>query len=67
LTGKYAKMGIGGLNSFKLAVKQWNEKPDTKYKYEVVSFDDEGVPQKGVEVATKACSDPRNYSSCRTL
>jgi branched-chain amino acid transport system substrate-binding protein len=58
LTGKYAKMGIGGLNSFKLAVKQWNEKPDTKYKYEVVSFDDEGVPQKGVEVATKACSDP---------
>lgn len=58
LTGKYAKMGLGGLNSFKLAVKHWNEKPDTKYKYEVVSFDDEGVPQKGVEVATKACSDP---------
>ncbi len=40
LTGKYAKMGIGGLNSFKLAVKHWNDKPDTKYKYEVVYFDD---------------------------
>ncbi len=58
LTGKYSKMGIGGLNSFKLAVMQQNNSGKNKYTYEVVSFDDECVPQKGVEVATKACSDP---------
>jgi len=58
LTGNNAKMGLGGLNSFTLAVNQQNKSGKNKYNYEIVSFDDEGVPQKGVEVATKACSDP---------
>jgi len=58
LTGKYAKMGTGGFNSFTLAVDQQNAKGTNKYIYEIEVFDDECIPQKAVEVATKACSNP---------
>ena len=58
LTGRYAKMGIGGRNSFQLAVDRQNESGENKYFYEVVAIDDECVPAKGVQAATKAGSDP---------
>lgn len=58
LTGKYAKMGLGGRNSFQLAMDQQNASGKNKYIYEVVAIDDEGVPAKGVQAATKAGSDP---------
>lgn len=59
LTGKFSKMGIGGLNSFKLAVDQQNAKGTNKYIYKVVPFDDQCIPKVGVDVATKAGSDPK--------
>ncbi len=58
LTGKYAKMGLGGRNSFLLAIDKQNAKGTNKYIYEVVAIDDECVPAKGVQAATKAGSDP---------
>ncbi|MCK4516752.1 MAG: branched-chain amino acid ABC transporter substrate-binding protein [Spirochaetaceae bacterium] len=58
LTGKYAKMGIGGRNSFQLAVDQQNASGDNQYFYVVEAIDDECVPAKGVQAATKAGSDP---------
>jgi len=58
LTGKHAKMGISCKNAFQLAVDQQNASGKNKYVYEVVALDDECVPAKGVQAATKACSDP---------
>ncbi len=58
LTGKHAKMGTSCKNAFLLAVNQQNASGKNKYIYEVVALDDECVPAKGVQAATKACSDP---------
>jgi branched-chain amino acid transport system substrate-binding protein len=58
LTGKHAKMGQSCKNAFQLAVDQWNASGKNSYQYEVVAIDDECVPAKGVQAATKACSDP---------
>ncbi|UCC88496.1 MAG: branched-chain amino acid ABC transporter substrate-binding protein [Anaerolineales bacterium] len=58
LTGGNAGPGLGGRNSFLLAVKERNEDPDTKYNYEVVQIDDECKPDVGVQAALKASSDP---------
>jgi branched-chain amino acid transport system substrate-binding protein len=58
LTGGNAGPGMGGRNSFLLAVKEKNEDPNTKYNYEVVVIDDECKPDVGVQAALKAASDP---------
>ena len=58
LTGKHTKMGISCKNAFQLAVDQQNASGKNKYIYEVVAIDDECVPAKGVQAATKAASDP---------
>jgi len=58
LTGKHEKMGASCKNAFMLAVNQWNASGKNKYQYEVVTLDDECVPAKGVQVATKAAADP---------
>jgi branched-chain amino acid transport system substrate-binding protein len=58
LTGGNAGPGMGGRNSFVLAVQQANEDPDNKYNYEVVEIDDECKPDVGVQAALKAASDP---------
>ena len=57
-TGGNAGPGMGGRNSFLLAVKERNEDPKTKYHYEVVTIDDECKPDVGVQAALKAASDP---------
>ena len=57
LTGGVAANGIGGRNSADLAVRLRNEDPKAKYKYELVSLDDECKPNVGVQVATKAAAD----------
>jgi branched-chain amino acid transport system substrate-binding protein len=58
LTGKFSKMGLGARNSFQLAIDQQNASGANAYYYEVETFDDECVPAKGVQVVTKAGSDP---------
>jgi branched-chain amino acid transport system substrate-binding protein len=60
LTGGNASMGLGGRNSFLLAVRQYNRGVfgEKKYEYEAVVEDDECVPATGVRVATKVASDP---------
>ena len=60
LTGGNASMGLGGRNSFELAVRQYNRGlfGDKKYEYEAVVENDECVPATGVRVATKVASDP---------
>jgi branched-chain amino acid transport system substrate-binding protein len=58
LTGIHEKMGTSCKNAFLLAVNQWNASGKNKYIYEVVTLDDECVPAKGVQAATKAASDP---------
>ncbi len=57
-TGGNAAMGLGGRNSFKLAIDEVNAIPDNKYTYEVVNIDDECKPDVGVQAALKAASDP---------
>lgn len=57
-TGGNAAMGLGGRNSFKLAIDEINANPDNKYLYEVVYIDDECKPDVGVQAALKAASDP---------
>ena len=57
LTGGVAANGIGGRNSADLAIKMRNDDPKAKYKYELVSLDDECKPNVGVQVATKAAAD----------
>ena len=57
LTGSNSSHGLGGRNSAELAVKLHNAKPNTKYKFELVSLDDECKPNVGVQVATRAAAD----------
>ncbi len=63
LTGGNAGPGMGGRNSFLLAVQEANAKPDMKYKYEAVLIDDECKPDVGVQAALKAASDPEIIAS----
>lgn len=56
LSGGNSAAGIGGRNSAQLAVEQRNAKGDSKYKYELVTFDDECKPNVGVQVATRAAT-----------
>ncbi|UCD77463.1 MAG: branched-chain amino acid ABC transporter substrate-binding protein [Desulfobacterales bacterium] len=60
LTGGNASMGLGGRNSFLLAVRQYNrgEFGPKKYEYEAVVEDDSCIPATGVRVATKMASNP---------
>lgn len=60
LTGGNASMGLGGRNSFQLAVRQYNAGNfgEKKYEYEAIVEDDECVPATGVRVATKMASNP---------
>lgn len=60
LTGGNASMGLGGRNSFQLAVRQYNrgEFGPKKYEYQAVVEDDTCVPATGVRVATKMASNP---------
>jgi len=57
LTGGVSANGIGGRNSADLAVRLKNEDPKAKYRYELVSLDDECKPNIAVQAATKAASD----------
>jgi branched-chain amino acid transport system substrate-binding protein len=57
LTGGVSANGIGGRNSADLAVRVRNDDPGTKYKYELVSLDDECRPNIAVQAATKAAAD----------
>jgi branched-chain amino acid transport system substrate-binding protein len=57
LTGGTSANGIGGRNSADLAVRLRNDDPKAKYRYELVSLDDECKPNIAVQVATKAASD----------
>ena len=60
LTGGNASMGLGGRNSFELAIRQYNRGVfgDKKYEYVPVVEDDGCVPATGVRVATKMASNP---------
>jgi len=57
LTGGNSPAGLGGRNSAELALQLRNADPEAKYKYELVTFDDECKPNVGVQVATKAAAD----------
>lgn len=57
LTGSNSAHGLGGRNSAELAVKLHNAQPNAKYKFELMSLDDECKPSVGVQVATRAASD----------
>jgi len=57
LTGGVSANGLGGRNSVDLAVKLRNADAKARYKYELVSLDDECKPNIGVQVATKAATD----------
>lgn len=57
LTGGVSANGLGGRNSAELAIKLRNEDTNSKYKYQLVSLDDECKPNVGVQVATKAAAD----------
>src|SRR5205807_2802285 len=45
LTGSNTSLGLGGENSFKLALIQRNDDPTMKYHYEGVYLDDQCQPQ----------------------
>ncbi|MDA1331529.1 MAG: branched-chain amino acid ABC transporter substrate-binding protein [Proteobacteria bacterium] len=57
LTGGVSASGLGGRNSADLAISLRNQSPDTKYRYELVSLDDECKPNIGIQVATKAAAN----------
>src|SRR6266581_7811292 len=57
LTGGVSANGIGGRNSADLAVRLRNENTKAKYRFELVSLDDECKPDTAVRAATKAASD----------
>ncbi|RTZ45844.1 branched-chain amino acid ABC transporter substrate-binding protein [Candidimonas sp. SYP-B2681] len=57
LTGGVSAIGLGGRNSADLAVRLRNADPASKYKYELVTQDDECRPNIGVQVATKVATD----------
>src|SRR5439155_8254784 len=54
LTGGTASNGLGGRNSFLLAVQERNADPRTKYTYETEVLDDECKPTVAVQAALKA-------------
>src|SRR4051812_50073679 len=56
LTGGVSANGIGGRNSADLAVRLRNEDAKAKYKYELVSLDDECKPNTAVQAATKGAA-----------
>ena len=58
LTGGTASNGLGGRNSFLLALKERNANPKAKYQYEAEVLDDECKPTVAVQAALKASSDP---------
>jgi branched-chain amino acid transport system substrate-binding protein len=58
LTGGTASNGLGGRNSFLLAVQERNADPKTKHHYETETLDDECKPTVAVQAALKASSDP---------
>ncbi|MGH7278447.1 MAG: branched-chain amino acid ABC transporter substrate-binding protein, partial [Candidatus Rokuibacteriota bacterium] len=58
LTGGTASNGLGGRNSFQLALQQRNADPTSKYRYEAEILDDECKPTVAVQAALKASSDP---------
>jgi branched-chain amino acid transport system substrate-binding protein len=57
LTGGVSANGLGGRNATDLAVRLRNADAGAKYRYELVSLDDECKPNIGVQVATKAAAD----------
>jgi branched-chain amino acid transport system substrate-binding protein len=57
LTGGVSANGIGGRNSADLAVRLRNDDPKAKYRYELLSLDDECKPNIAVQAATKAAAD----------
>jgi branched-chain amino acid transport system substrate-binding protein len=59
LTGGTASNGLGGRNSFLLAVQERNADPKSKYQYETDVLDDECKPTVAVQAALKASSDPQ--------
>jgi branched-chain amino acid transport system substrate-binding protein len=58
LSGGPAAKGKGGRNSALLAVKQRNENPAARYRYELVVADDACDPTTGVGVAERMAADP---------
>jgi branched-chain amino acid transport system substrate-binding protein len=58
LTGGTASNGLGGRNSFQLALRERNADPKAKYRYEAEILDDECKPTVAVQAALKASSDP---------
>ena len=58
LTGGTASNGLGGRNSFLLALQERNADPRAKYRYEADVLDDECKPTVAVQAALKASSDP---------
>jgi branched-chain amino acid transport system substrate-binding protein len=63
LTGGTASNGLGGRNSFLLAVAERNADPKSKYRYETIVLDDECKPTVGVQAALKAGSEPEVIAS----
>jgi branched-chain amino acid transport system substrate-binding protein len=63
LTGGTASNGLGGRNSFLLAVSERNADPRSRYRYETIVLDDECKPTVGVQAALKAGSDPEVIAS----
>lgn len=57
LTGGVSSTGLGGRNSAQLAVDLRNADPKSKFRFELVTFDDECKPAAGVQVVTKAAVD----------
>ncbi|HXV07853.1 MAG TPA: branched-chain amino acid ABC transporter substrate-binding protein [Burkholderiales bacterium] len=57
LTGGVSANGLGGRNATDLAVRLRNAEAKARYRYELVSLDDECKPNIGVQVATKAAAD----------
>src|SRR5438874_12709332 len=62
LTGGTASNGLGGRNSFLLAVQERNADPRTKYYYETEVLDDECKPTVAVQAALNASSDPQTVA-----
>src|SRR5438552_18041990 len=62
LTGGTASNGLGGRNSFLLALQERNADPKGKYHYESEVLDDECKPTVAVQAALKASSDPQTVA-----
>src|SRR3989449_8055364 len=56
LTGGTASNGLGGRNSFLLAVQERNADPRTKYRYETEVLDDECKPTVA-EIGRASCRE----------